>query len=293
MSSPQQHHAKALKCLFRYLKGTQLYGLLYSPNNKPNGDIIFKICTGADPTEEKTRKSISENVHCIGSVTVSWSSRKQSVVALSTTEAKYISVTQGTQHTQWLRHLLQSFLYRVSIPTDQYIKNRSTMLTAKIKAPIKRRKHVDIRRHYLQYYIAARSIVLHRISTQKMKTGIVTEPLHRDAFEKLWDALKIQPLPTQTMSHISGDRQSAHSHLMYHILKSQPASQYKEDTKPRSKTTAEVKRPLESSSLTVNCTPWTDSMSQRSCREPCRLPYFDLSRAPSQLSEKLCVQNSV
>lgn len=205
MSSPQQSHAQALKCFLIYLKGTKPYRLLYSGNNWPNEDISFNIYTDADFAYETTRKSISGYAQCIGNTPVSWFSRKQSVVALSTTEAQYISATQGAQHTRWLRHLLQWVLYRVPVPTDHYMENRSAMITAQNQAPTKRRKYTDLRHHYLQHHIAARSIALHRIPTQELKADILKEPLHSDAFEKLRDALKIQPPPTPKMRYITGD----------------------------------------------------------------------------------------
>ena len=100
-------HEQALKSLLRYLKGTRTYGLLYIPTTQDSKRRnLLSVYSDANAANEKNRKSISGDVHLIGTSPVSWHSKKQSVVALSTTEAEYIVATNASRHANWIRKVL-------------------------------------------------------------------------------------------------------------------------------------------------------------------------------------------
>ena len=197
MNAPTTQHEQALKTLLRYLKGTRTHGLLFTPGDpkKPSKQPL-SIYSDADFANAKDRKSVSGNVHYLGSSPISWHSKKQSVVALSTTEAEYISATNATQHTNWLQNLLREIKITPQTPSPHFIDNRYAIIIAENKAPTKRRKYIDIRHNFLQHHIAQERIDLHRIPNCDMTAEILTKPLQRERFETLRKRLQIVPPST-------------------------------------------------------------------------------------------------
>ena len=97
-------HLKTAKRILRYLKDTLDYGLLYSPSKD------FKLVGYNDSDwarDMDDRKSTTGFVFYMGDTTFTWTSKKQSIVTLSTCEAEYIVATSGVCHAMWLRSLLK------------------------------------------------------------------------------------------------------------------------------------------------------------------------------------------
>ena len=110
-SSPTKEHWTAVKCIFRYLKGTYNYGLLYSPNADNDGTMIGYSDTDW-AGDMNDRKSTSGYLCMMSGAAVSWKSRKQTCVALSTAEAEYIALASATQEATWMRQLLEDLQNR-------------------------------------------------------------------------------------------------------------------------------------------------------------------------------------
>ena len=101
MSKPGKQHWVGVKRVLRYFKGTVDYGLTYESTG--SGEILLQGYADADWAGDiATRKSTSGYVLKIGNSTVSWKSKRQNIVALSTTEAKYVSLSQATKEAIWL-----------------------------------------------------------------------------------------------------------------------------------------------------------------------------------------------
>ena len=102
-SKPTEQHWKAIKHILRYIVGTVNFGLQFT------GDSSID-CTGFSDAhwagDIDDRKSTSGCLFKIGGGPVSWRSRKQSRVALSTAEAEYVALILAAQEAIWLNHLL-------------------------------------------------------------------------------------------------------------------------------------------------------------------------------------------
>ena len=101
-SKPSSQHWLALKRVLRYVKGTINYGLLYSKQTSSE-------CVGysdADWAGDSDRKSTSGYSFHLSGASISWSSSKQSCVALSTAEAEYLALAGAAQEAVWLKKLL-------------------------------------------------------------------------------------------------------------------------------------------------------------------------------------------
>ncbi|KAJ3014167.1 hypothetical protein NUW54_g1378 [Trametes sanguinea] len=141
--SPGMAHWKAVKHLFRYIKGTLGYKLTYSPSSS---DKLFTLYTNADHAGcPDTGRSTSGFVIKMGTGAISWSSRLQSIVALSTTEAEFVAAVSAGQEVLWLRNLLTEWFD---------VSNLSALSVAKNPEHRGRMKHLDLRFYWLRDEVA-------------------------------------------------------------------------------------------------------------------------------------------
>ena len=103
MVEPRRVHWIAAKHVLRYLKGTVEYGLRYTSDH----EMSLVGYTDADWAGSVTdRKSTSGCCFSLGSAVISWLSRKQSSVALSTAEAEYMAACLASGEAVWLRKMI-------------------------------------------------------------------------------------------------------------------------------------------------------------------------------------------
>ena len=106
-ASPTKSHWTAVKRILRYVKGTFDLGLLYS--GEENVTLIgFSDADWAG--DQNDRKSTSGYIFQISNAAVSWRSKKQSCVALSTAEAEYMALSSAFQEAAWMRQLLAGLI---------------------------------------------------------------------------------------------------------------------------------------------------------------------------------------
>ena len=96
------------------------------------------------------RHSTTGNLFLVSGGAVSWLSRKQPVVALSTTEAGYVSLSTATQEALWLRRLLSEIKAIPAAPTVIKEDNQGTIAVAKNPISHARTKHIDIKFHFVR-----------------------------------------------------------------------------------------------------------------------------------------------
>jgi Reverse transcriptase (RNA-dependent DNA polymerase) len=101
MRSPQSKHWTAIKHIFQYLMGTCDFYLTYGRPDYTDNSKITMYCD-TDWASGSDRKSISGYVFLLAGGTVSWSSKKQATIALSTVEAKYVAATHTAKQILWL-----------------------------------------------------------------------------------------------------------------------------------------------------------------------------------------------
>ena len=175
--------------VFRYLKGTLKYGLKFSVNAEESELFGYSVADWAGDTE--TRRSTSGFVFQFGSGTISWSSRKQSTVAKSSTEAEYVSLSSAAQEAIWLRRLMKDLRRQIDAPTTIYEDNQGAIELAKNAKFHNRTKHIDICHHFVRERVVSNEIRVIYCRTENMIADIMTKGLPRPAFEKLRDLLGV------------------------------------------------------------------------------------------------------
>ena len=116
---------------------------------------------------------------------VSWLSKKQPVVALSTTEAEYIALCTAAQEATWLRRLLTDIKAPPERSTVIREDNQSAIAIAKDSVSHARTKHIDVKIHFIREALSNGSIELIYCLTEQMVADLLTKPVSRDRFEAL------------------------------------------------------------------------------------------------------------
>ena len=129
------------------------YQLTYQPDSKPSS-LLFTAYSDADHGGDKLGgKSTTGYVIKIGTGAVSWSSKLQSIIALSTTEAEYVAGCSTATEVIWLRHLLRDLGFTQTGPSLICIDNQSALSVAKNPEHHGRMKHLDLRTFALRHWV--------------------------------------------------------------------------------------------------------------------------------------------
>lgn len=166
-------HWTAVKRIFRYLRGTIDYKIVYSKegNGKLNG---FSDADWASDVDK--RRSCTGYVFKFCDGAISWGSKRQPTVALSSTEAEYMALSSAIQEAMWLKQFGQDF--------DVEIKRNSVELQCDNQSAIKlaesdgyraRSKHIDVRHHYIRERVNDSTISINHVSTDYMVADNLTK----------------------------------------------------------------------------------------------------------------------
>ena len=120
---------------------------------------------------------------------VSWSSRKQQVVTLSTTEAEFIAAATSACQAIWLRRILDDLHFQQHDPTIIHCDSSSAIKLSKNPVLHGRSKHIDVRYHFLRDLSNEGTIELVYCRSEDQIADIMTKALKLDAFEKLRNLL--------------------------------------------------------------------------------------------------------
>ena len=179
--SPKESHLKAVKRILRYLKGTEDLCLFY-PKKCPFNLVGYTDADYAQCTID--RKSTSGMAQFLGPCLVSWASKKQQTVALSTAEAEYVAAASCCAQLLWLRQQLSDYdLTFNSIPI--MCDNTSAINISKNPVQHARTKHIEIRHHFLRDNVEKKLVEMKFIGTSNQIADIFTKALNREPFESL------------------------------------------------------------------------------------------------------------
>ena len=128
MESPKDSHWKVGKRILRYIAGTTTYGLWYtaSPDSMLTGYTDIDYAGSIDD-----RKSTSRYAFLFGKNLISWASKKQPIVSISSAEEEYVAATMTACHAVWLKQLLMDFGYTTKEPILIFCDNNSTISLSK------------------------------------------------------------------------------------------------------------------------------------------------------------------
>ena len=177
--NPTNAHWQAAKHILRYLKGTRTLGLTFSANPSSSSSTLTGYADASWGEDLDTRKSQTGYVFMLGNASVSWNSKLQKTVALSSTEAEYVSLSAAVQEALFLRNMLFDLWPDIADTVTLHEDNQSTIRQALNLQSSNRTKHVDIRHHFLKQHIADGEIKLEYIPTADQPADALTKNLDR------------------------------------------------------------------------------------------------------------------
>jgi hypothetical protein len=182
MSNFGQRHFDAAKHLLRYLRGTQSRGIIYGDTSLSMP--VFRSFADSDWAMADSRKSVSGYIIECRSGPLSWSSKQQSVVALSSCEAEYIACTHCARQIIWLRSLFHELGYPQTQVSILYCDNQGTVACTHDPHSHSRMKHIDLRQHFIRACVNNRIIDVHHIPGIENPADLLTKPLQRVTHQK-------------------------------------------------------------------------------------------------------------
>lgn len=187
-NSYDETHWKHLKRILKYLKGTKNYGLVFTKD-----DSYIEGYVDADwGSDTNDRKSFSGFCFKLSGAVISFECRKQRNVALSSTEAEYISMSEASKEAIYLKNLLFEILgYSETI----ILYNDCQSAQKLILNPVyhRRSKHIDIRYHFVREAVANKFIKVDYLETKEMPADIFTKSL--GSFKHKYFTKKLGILP--------------------------------------------------------------------------------------------------
>jgi hypothetical protein len=181
-AQPTSAHWASLKRILRYLNGTRGLGIMY----RRTEEVSLQAYSDSDWAGDKVdRKSTSGYIAMLANGPISWRSKKQSIVALSTAEAEYVSLSSAAQEVVWLRGLLNELGLTQQTPTIIYEDNQSAIAIAQNPVHHAKTKHIDIKYHHVRQTIADQTITLQYCPSNKMVADMLTKPIAAGLFVTL------------------------------------------------------------------------------------------------------------
>jgi hypothetical protein len=172
-------HWTAVKRILRYLQGTKTHGVRFDPSL----GVDFQAFSDADwAGDVSDRKSTSGFLFKLVGGPISWGSKKQSSVSLSTSEAEYIALSLAIQEAKWVHRLICEILTAADAPLPKLVIQEDNQSCIKMtKNPVNhgRAKHIDIKYHVY-------------CSTDKMLADLLTKGLAGPRHQELTHAIGIQ-----------------------------------------------------------------------------------------------------
>ncbi|RZB69615.1 Retrovirus-related Pol polyprotein from transposon RE1 [Glycine soja] len=209
MSDPRHSHMVAAKRILRYLKGTLNMGILF-PHQDENVRPHLVAYSDSDWCGDVLdRRSTMGYIFMIVGAPISWSSKKQSVVALSTCEAEYIAACSAACQASWLFSLLQELGVITGMAIELLVDSKSAIDLARNPVSHDRSKHIETKFHFLRDQVAKGKVKLVHCRTEsvhdKTKLALATSTYASDNSDNI-AIIECFPIRNETGSSYDDQR---------------------------------------------------------------------------------------
>jgi len=175
LAHPGMDHLNAINRVLKYLNSTKDYKLIYDGNSSEGDFSVY--CDSDWAGDSRDHRSISGYVFKIAGAAVSWSSKKQSSTALSSTEGEYMALTHAVKEAMWI----QEFLYNIRFPpifTTTILGDNQGALVLVVNLTFHAHtKHIHVRQHYIRECVEEGSIKLNYVPTADQVADVLAKGL--------------------------------------------------------------------------------------------------------------------
>jgi hypothetical protein len=175
VEKPRDNDLNEVKRIIRYLKGTRNMKLSL---NEANGKEVIHAYSDANWAEDREDRKSNSGYFCsFNGGAISWCSRKQDVIALSSAEAEYVALTEACKEVTWLKEVSKGFDVEISEPVTILTDSQSCISMIKNQHFSNRTKHIDTKYHYIRNQVTEGKIKLEYCPTADNAADIFTKPL--------------------------------------------------------------------------------------------------------------------
>jgi hypothetical protein len=183
-----KQHWDAVKWIFRYLKGTIDYGITFIRQKSDLSVVGYVVVDYVGELDD--RRSTTSYVFTLAGGLICWKSMIQSTVAMSTTEAEYMTAAEAAKEALWLTGLVKELGIQqcgVSLHCD----SQSAIYLAKNQVYHARTKHIDVRFHKIRELVATVELLLEKIHTFENVVDMLTKSVTADKFKHCLDLINV------------------------------------------------------------------------------------------------------
>ncbi|KAJ9565985.1 hypothetical protein OSB04_001951 [Centaurea solstitialis] len=196
MQSPRESHARAIKQILRYLRGTTSFGIKYE---RCKDLKLLGYSDSSHNVDIDDGRSTTGHVFYLGNSPITWCSQKQDTVALSSCEAEFMAATAAACQAIWLRELLAELTGMKKQKVLIRIDNKSAIALSKNPVFHGRSKHIHTRYHFIRERVENEQVMVEHVSGDKQRADPLTKALGHTRFAEMRSLLGVQELPsTQT-----------------------------------------------------------------------------------------------
>jgi len=168
-------HAKAVKQILRYLRGTVDFGLVYVQGESADKLVGYSDSDhGCDTVE---RRSTGGMAFYLNENLITWCSQKQKTVSLSSCESEFMAATAAAKQALWLRNLLGEITGNQLKAVSLMVDNNSAIALMKNPVFHGRSKHIEIKFHFIRECVERGQLEVKRVGTLEQKADAPTKPL--------------------------------------------------------------------------------------------------------------------
>lgn len=173
----EEIHWTATKRILRYLKGTKSMGLKYYQDKTKNIQGFADADHGGDLVD---RRSYSGYIFKMANGAISWQSRKQRSIAISTAEAEYVSLSEAAKEAVFLKRFLEEIMGKAELPILIHTDSQSAQAIAQNPVHHQKIKHVDVRYHFIREKIQDGIVSLTYLETRYMVADSLTKAVVKE-----------------------------------------------------------------------------------------------------------------
>ena len=195
MHCPSKDHISAVVRILRYLKSSPGRGLMFTKNQHLHIDGYTDADWAGNITD---RKSTSGYFTFVGGNLVTWRSKKQKVVALSSAEAEFKGVAKRLCELLWLKRLLEEIECSSQDTMNLFCDNKAAIAIAHNPVQHDRTKHVEVDRHFIKQKLEDKVIQFPFVKSEDQLADILTKAASSKIFHNSLDKLGIDDIYAPT-----------------------------------------------------------------------------------------------
>ncbi|MCO5561605.1 hypothetical protein L7F22_015226 [Adiantum nelumboides] len=180
--------------MLRYLNYTKDFGITYHASSSNSAPQLIGWSDSNWGGDQDTRHSTSGFVFVLAGGAISWQSREQSTVALSSTEEEYVAAAMAAKESIWLQRLLEELQIFKPLPITLYLDNQSCIHLAKNPKHHEKTKQVDFKDHFIRELVEEGKINLEYTPTEYMWADFLTKAVPKIKHDSCCSNLSIQPV---------------------------------------------------------------------------------------------------